>query len=443
MKNFLLLFVCIICISACKGKSYEPVNIVLLTIDTLRADHVGCYGHKKNTTPNIDKLAKDGILYKYSISQAPWTLPSISSIFTSLYPSQHNAITHKSRLNKKSFTITEKLHSLNYHTIGIISSFFTNKEKGLDQGFDIYDDSQESGHYAISSKELSLLGIKYIENRMENKPFFLWIHYFDPHVTYIRHPEFHFADNYKGEIPKKISGKYLDQIIMNKEKYSEKDIDYIKNVYDEEIAFTDIHIGLLVDYLEDNELYENTVIIVTSDHGEYFLERGKFLHGKDVYYELINVPLIISGGIDKKFRGKKVNRPVETISIPKTILSIIKADSNEFQGENLLDIHNKGIPVFSEGNYAYGTNHRKECVIWKNWKLIHILDNDTYELYNIKKDKKEINNLINQSTNNVFTKYNVLKKKLDSFPNDYKLESIENEIDQETLEKLKSLGYVN
>ena len=443
MKIIFLLLICVICLFSCMKKPNEPVNIILLTIDTLRADYVGCYGHNKNSTPNIDRLAEKGIQYNYSISQAPWTLPSISSILTSLYSSEHNTITHKSVLNEKLLTITEKLQSLNYHTIGIISSFFTNKEKGLDQGFDIFDDSQEADHHKVNSKELSLLGIEYIANRTEHKPFFLWIHYFDPHVTYIRHPEFHFADDYKGEISKKIYSKNLVEIIENKEKYSEKDIDYIKNVYDEEIAFNDFCIGLLIDYLEENELYDNTVIILTSDHGEYFLERGKILHGKDVYYELINVPLIISGGIDMKFRGKKVDRPVETISIPKTILSIIKADSSEFQGENLLDLQNKGIPVFSEGNYAYGTDQRKECVIWENWKLIHNFDDDTYELYNIKKDKTEQNNLINQSTDNFFAIYNNLKKMLDGFPNDYKFEAIENEIDQETLEILKSLGYMN
>lgn len=423
-----------------KINSPEGPNIIVISIDTVRADHLASYGYHRTTTPNIDDLAKQGVVFENAFSQAPWTLPSMASMHTSLYPSEHGAENVYSRLNDHFVTIAEVLKNNFYKTIGIISQSFLSSKHGFSQGYQIFDERYISGVNDISSESITKRAMEYIE---ENKsdPFFLWIHYFDPHHSYIDHVEFSYGSGYSGSLPDKLDLKDLNE---NKSSLNQDDIDYVKDIYDEELALTDKNIGDLINNVYDLGLEDNTIIIITADHGEEFLERTRFGHGKNLYQELIHMPLIIYVPTDLKYRGKRVKENVEISSIPYTIIDLLGIEKNLFRGINLLEVNEKQNTVaFSEGSYAWGVDKRKEGIIYKNWKLIKNLDDQTYELYNLENDPSEKMNLIEEQ--NIIDKdfADNLKKRLSSF----KKERATNTTDivkfnKEDVDRLKALGYI-
>lgn len=415
-------------------------NIILISIDTLRADRLDVYGYNRKTSSSITAMASKGVLFKHAISQAPWTLPSLASLHTSMYPSEHNANNAHTRLSDKTNTLAEVLNKLGYYTIGVVSNIFATKKYGMSQGYEVFDASQNLGPEEVTSEALSKLAVKYIK-KSDQRPFFLWLHYFDPHNDFVRHPEYGFASGYSEKFPDKISRQYL----LNEQK-SKKSLDYVNAVYDEEIAYTDHWVGWLSDQIKSMGLEKTTVTILTADHGEYFMERGRFLHGKDVYKELIDVPLVITGAIDKKLRGTVVDQTVEISSIPKTIMKLVDFDKPVFGGKNLLAlIGKKPEPdfVFTEGCYAWGTNLRKKAVIFKRWKLIYNFDDETYELYHLDTDKNERKNRWNDNDTELKTLKKLMKNALNQFPNKNKISAVKVKINEKEKELLRSLGYVN
>lgn len=419
-------------------------NIVLITIDTLRADHLGVYGHERNTSPTLDSMASEGLLFRYALSQAPWTLPSITSIHTSLYPSEHNVKTVEEKLSKRATTTAEVLRAMGYRTIGVVSHRFVGKEYGLDQGFDIFDESQIATHLSITSENITKIALKHINSSPEG-PFFLWVHYFDPHFTYQRHGEFEFASYNPGNIPDKIRPGYLTRSVAEGRRWSAEDISFIKAVYDEEIAYTDRWIGKLMEGIESRELGDATISILTADHGEYFMERGEFFHGKDVYDELVHVPLIISGAIDDSLRGRIVDFPAETSSIPKTIMAMLNNRKHPFRGVDLLLLasgDSKSEFIFTEGLYAWGKWGRKKAIVSTAWKLIYNFDTRKYELYDRTSDPSETVNVWHDYDPAAAPDINRMKRELDRFPLRKKAIAAEIELSEEAVRQIESLGYV-
>ena len=165
-------------------------------IDTLRADHMEAYGYDRRTAPVFDRLASSGVRFQHALSQAPWTLPSMASLHTSLYPSQHGAVGADTALPQAAETLAERLGTLGYHTVAVVSHEFITANHGFAQGFDVFDESNVVGHEAVTSTDLTLTALARLGGMSE--PFFLWVHYFDPHFTYVRHSKFSFADGYEG-----------------------------------------------------------------------------------------------------------------------------------------------------------------------------------------------------------------------------------------------------
>ncbi|MCP4404194.1 MAG: sulfatase-like hydrolase/transferase [bacterium] len=366
---------------------------------------------------------------------------------TSLYPSEHKAIEAETKIHDDIETMAETLEKAGYYTIGIVSHTFVDKEHGFAQGFQVFDESQIMNHDAVTSEALTGLAMKYMKKgRRKPKPFFLWIHYFDPHFTYVRHPDFGFAGGNPGKLPENISAEYLSRLVEEQAQLSDKDIEFIKAIYDEEIAYTDRWIGTLLSHLKSLQLERSTTIVLTADHGEYFLERGKFFHGKDVYNELVHVPLIIAGAINDTLHGAVVERPVEIASIPKTIMELVGIEEHRFSGENLIELagsHQDTGLVFTEGNYAWGQDQRKKAVLFKNWKLIYNIDDDTYELYDMDADRDEQYSLWDDTGSSEITKIkSFLKKELTQFPPKKPPPSSKVELSEETRKHLRSLGYV-
>jgi len=288
-------------------------NLIVIGVDTLRWDHVSCYGQQGHrNTPNIQSIADRGITFRTAISQAPWTLPAFASIMTGKYPHEHRALTFTSTLHQRELTLSELFRENGYFTGGFVSHSFVDKDRGFSQGFDVFED-----RYSANSK-LEITGgkmtddvIQFVRNQSE-VPFFLFVQFFDPHYDYNNHPDFGFSDGYEGLLSTRTLR--IEELRDASHLFLGRELRHVKSIYDEEIAYTDKQIGRIVETLEDLKISNNTVIVVTSDHGEEFLERGWIGHTNSLYDEQIRVPLVISV-LGEERHGTTVDYPVETKSI--------------------------------------------------------------------------------------------------------------------------------
>jgi len=419
----------------------QPPNLVLVTIDTLRADHLEAYGYERATAPFIAELSSSGVRFARAVSQAPWTLPAMASMHTALYPLQHGAIEAETVLPEAAETLAEVLNEAGYTTVAVVSHEFVSSKHGFSQGFDVFDESNVLGHGAVTSRDLTTAALARLGEVSE--PYFLWVHYFDPHFTYVRHPEVGFADGYTGELPDRLTAGRLVAEERKPTPMADYDLDYVKAVYDEEIAHTDEWIGKLWHGLKQRYGADGTVIILTADHGEYFLERGRFFHGKDVYCELVDVPLVISGAIDPELRGAVVEQAVELRSIPRTVLGLLGLPPDTFGGVDLLRVARGGqnIPAIAEGSYAFGADQRKVGVEHEGFKLIHRLDDNGYELYDLTADPHERYDVFADYGMDHETVANLLQQ-LQALRDLPRLQSQPVGLTPEDLERLRSLGYV-
>jgi len=414
-------------------------NVLLISVDTLRADHLGCYGAARDTSPNMDALARRGVLFERAYAQAPWTLPSMASVVSSLYPSEHSADAFNRRIPLDVTTLAERLRSRLYRTTGIVAHHFTGRELGFSQGFEAFDETHILGAEGVSSPELTQAAIRSLEaNRRAS--FFLWVHYFDPHYSYVSHEEFPWSRGYTGPLPKILK---VVQFSHEKRELSEADVQYIRDVYDEEVSFTDRHIGELLRALDRLGLSESTLVVLVGDHGEEFLDRGNFGHGSRVYEELAHVPLIIAGpGVGTG--GRRAAQVVETRSIATTVSSACGLGDGGFSGMDLLAAAANDAPgvAFIEGSHAWGIADRKFGVVSSQWKLIESVDSRRFELYDLKTDPGEVKDLFGSPDPVAAAASRELAEKLSAFHRMKRRDGEQATLNPETEEQLRSLGYL-
>ncbi|HNW40137.1 MAG TPA: sulfatase, partial [Candidatus Omnitrophota bacterium] len=274
----------------------EPVNVLLITVDSLRPDHLGCYGYPKNISPNIDKLAKEGVIFTQAIAQASWTVPAMVSIATSTYPSTHKVYTWDTDLAPELLTLARLLKRSGYR------SFFCSGHNktlsailGAQGGFEEWTNNE----VPVSAGKVNQAALKFINHNYKNK-FFLWVHYMDTHDHFFK--------------PQRNNPDPLD--------VSQKQANIVK--YDNAIKQVDQQIGIMVDELNKLGIGNNTLIIITADHGEEICEHGRcFAHAGSLWDPLIRVPLIMVWG--KQFPGGlKRNSQVQHIDIAPTICDVLK-----------------------------------------------------------------------------------------------------------------------
>lgn len=423
-----------------KIEKIEEPNVILIIIDTLRANHLSSYGYERETTPNIDTFASESYLFKNVISASPWTTPSIGSIFTSQYPAVLGYNDQPVVLDSKFITLAEIFKENNYITRGIIAHNYISTRFGFAQGFDFYDEENVKGHGHISSPSITKKAVSFLKNN-KNKKFFLFLHYFDPHYDYILHENYNYYPDYDGSL---FSGELVTKLRENAHSFSDNDIDYIKALYDSEISFTDEHIGKLLDELKVLGLYKDALIIITSDHGEEFCERGDHWigHTMKLYQELIHVPLMI------KFPGnnnkKVINESVELIDLMPTIIDYVGftlSETYKLDGRKINIRKPEKKKIFSETKRFASL----QSVIWKGWKLIYDPTNKNKELYNLRKDPFELRNLVSENSKmkkktetmlQEWNKYLELKKQL------LNIEGKQPKLSPKDIEILKSLGYI-
>jgi len=279
------------------SRGSQPLNVVIIGIDTLRPDHLGCYGYGRDTSPEIDSLAARGALFENVTSQAPWTLPSFATIFTSLYPSQHGASALNTHLRTDHPTLAMMLLKRGYSTAAIVNAPFLRPEFKLDRGFEYYDYKPPFAGRVADGTTADALA--WIDEHID-EPFFIFVHYFDPHLPYGAPPPYdrQFCPDYAGSLPLPFDISVFPRAratnFESMKSVSEEDWEYIRALYDGEIRFADHAVGRLLAGLEERHLADRTLIILLGDHGEEFFEHGGFEHGHSLYNEVIKVPLIVA-----------------------------------------------------------------------------------------------------------------------------------------------------
>ena len=276
-----------------RGHSGPFPNVVLVSIDTCRADHLSCYGYKRRTTPNIDALGREGTMFDMALAAVPLTTPSHSTMFTGTYPPTHGVhLNACDRLANSNVTLAKMLHDAGYQTAAFVAAFTLDSRFGLNQGFDTYDGrfsegKENGGMTRRAGEEVSRSAMAWLDEHGK-QPFFLFLHYFDAHFPCRPHPLY--------------AAEYAD------------------DHYAGEIAYIDACIGQVLDRLRGLGIYDNTLVIVTGDHGESQNEHGEPSHGYFVYQATLRVPLVVCGPGCRK--GIRVEAGASLADIAPTVVDL-------------------------------------------------------------------------------------------------------------------------
>jgi arylsulfatase A-like enzyme len=323
----------------CGGETPRRLNVLLLTIDTLRADHLSCYGYERATSPEIDRLATQGVLFRNPIVQRGGTWPSLTSILTSMYPHSHGVRKNGEQLDASKKILAELLRGEGYAT----AAFLTNMISAPNRGFD------EKQHFSRKSNdaEAAEAAIRWLEENRKRR-FFVWVHLMGPHDPYAPSGRFAriFDTGYKG----RLNGKRgtLERIQRQKRRLSERELAHIISLYDGDIVEVDQNIGTIVSSLDRLGLADHTLVVFTSDHGEELYEHNRyFFHSYSIYESVLRVPLVmrLPAGLPQ---GATVVAPVESIDIAPTILELLGIPlPGDFEGKSLAN-HILGQPSDAE-----------------------------------------------------------------------------------------------
>lgn len=426
-----------------KKESAKEINVVFILVDCLRADHVGIYGYARNTTPYIDSISNGGTVYYNVYSNAPATKASVASFFTSKYPSQHNTKGNRDWLSEDLITISEILSIRGMLTMGVIDNTIIGSEFNYNQGFDIWDETAIHMEYD-NSEYVNKQVFKLLEN-YSGENFFLYIHYIDAHCPYQANENFiKFVSNSSNK--KHISCSELYTYDGYGERYNytyEVNLDEIIDAYDNAVLQNDYRIGEIINMLRNRSIYNKSMIIITGDHGEGFREHKYFLHGISVHSELINVPLIIK--YPNQHESNKVNARVQLIDILPTVLDEVDIvyDPACFEGISLGGINDNERIIISEdlvGNKRIDVN-KSRSIISGEYKYIYTEDGDK-KLYNEIIDKKESQNIFNEIPEKEKMRLESLYNNLTEYLNERTIRGRDIDVDEVTLRRLRSLGYL-
>jgi choline-sulfatase len=359
--------------SCAPGNNPAPPSVILISVDTLRADHLSCYNSRAHQTPHFDALARSGTLFSQISSQIPLTLPSHTSLLTSTYPFWNGVNENGEVVRPGMVTLPGILRSHGYKTAAFIGGYFLARQFGLNQGFDLYDSPFSSMPGSLTKAlDLKRPAGKVIASaekwlaQNSSQPTFAFVHLFDLHMPYDPPARWHEA--LKGDD------------------------------YDAELAYVDDGLGKFVTFLKAHDLYNRTLIVLTSDHGESLGEHGESTHGYFIYESTLRVPLIVHWPVDGTTRPATEHAPAGLIDVAPTILQALNIDvSHSFQGHSLLgrlraDLPRAKEPVYSESLYAHDNFG---CAPLRSLRLgmYQYISAPHAELYNLRDDPREVKNL--------------------------------------------------
>ncbi|MFQ6037247.1 MAG: sulfatase [Candidatus Aminicenantales bacterium] len=444
-----------------------PLNVILISLDTVRADHLSCYGYRRKTSPGIDRLAEDGVLFLNTFSTTSWTLPGHVSMLTSLEGRHHQVYFPLEKMDPETQTLADFLRSQGYFCAGFTGGGYLSETYGFSKGFDLYQEIKLHGDQAIrfdEAERLALLASDWLEKNRE-KPFFLFLHTYQPHDPYANlspiGKEFLHPDA-KWDMVR------MEDLFRGKTRFdmafSEEEKQNIVDLYDGEIKYTDaMLVQPLIQKLKSLGLYDSSMIILTSDHGEEFNDHEAWLHDHSVYNEGLKVPLIIKFP-NSAHKGQRVNTVVRITDIVPTIMDFlrIRFPSKQVDGRSLLpvirgretasrrfisDLALRGFEIaptliaLNRENFKIIVNKKVVSPYVKrvSWDL----EGTRIELYDIEKDPGETRNLASQIA------YRELCLELVREVETLYARAIQERrrkeevtLDQSLRERLKALGYI-
>jgi arylsulfatase A-like enzyme len=456
---------------ACGPSPRRDPNVILVLIDTLRPDHLGSYGYSRHTSPNLDKLGAEGVVVRNVIAQAPATIPSVPALFTSRYASR-SIDAGQRKIQDRATTLAEALRDHGYQTAAFSSNPLVTRHRGrglrgFDRGFGLFDDSvatagsdERWNPQRRSPSGIVRKAIDWLERRAADGKFFLYLHIMDPHDRYWPPKRYRslYHHGYEGEeaIARGHPTAYEHRILEGEEvSLSSSDIEHLRALYDAEITYVDVQVGRLLEKLRAMELLDDTIVVVTSDHGEEFFEHGGLKHGYTLYQEAIQVPWLMR--YPRTLPSEEVldDSVVQLIDVAPTILDLAGAPiPGEMQGASLLPrIRGEASPAsrryaITESGYA-GT----KAIVTDTWKYIHHFGERPWrknlarryaegtELYNLTADPKERVNCISEHRDTAAWLHELLLRSLANAEGHRADEG--DELSPEMREKLRALGYLD
>lgn len=398
------------------SKALRPFNVVLVTIDTLRPDHLHCYGYSKIETPTLDSIAASGTLFENAVTQTPLTPPSHASIFTGLYPTVHKVRDTGGFILGPSTTLATILHEQGWDTAAFVSSAVLKRLFGFSQGFDVYDDRMpkpSNSRDVLEDPERRAAdtvdaAIHWLDAR-SGKPFLLWVHLYDPHQPY--------------QPPSPFKEKYRDRL------------------YDGEIAYADRELGRLFDAVHKKSPGEKTIVTVMSDHGESLGEHGEYTHGVFLYDATLRIAFLMAGpGVPS---GVRVKQQARSVDLLPTVLELLGAKAPaSIQGASLL-------PSFTGGETPTAVSYAETLYpkINMGWAELRAIRTNRWkyvrapkpELYDLSSDPAETSNVIQTHA----AEQQRFEAQLKAVAGGDTEKVATSSIDQRTLDQLRSLGYVS
>ena len=445
------LFVCgLLTGLGCSEPTSRP-NLLFIVVDSLRSDRLAPYGSER-PTPAISALAKQGVVFEQSYSSAPWTMPSVATMFTGLAPTRHGVTNTDALMSDELETLAERLLSKGYATSAVVSHHMIGKKFRFNQGFESFDQELARGHRFVSSELLTQLASRELgrlSRDPDGKPFFLFVHYFDPHYDYRDHPQYDYANKSAGRLNGKEGIGQLRRMLSS---MSEEELTFLRDRYDEEVRFTDAAIGRLLDRLDRLKLSENTVVVFTADHGEEFRDHGWLGHTQSLYRELVHVPLVMRGpGLDS---SRRFSAPVSAVDLAPTLLELLGFHEGLGDGTSLIprlgqNSSTPAPPVFCEVDYlgvdegrpGLRTCHKKS-VVGENFQLVRDDESGAVELFRLEGDEVQAQNLADELPEEVARLTALLDAHLAQLATGAR-ELERTEFDEAELSELRELGYVD
>jgi len=436
-------------LAACATPVTPPTHIVVVLIDTLRADRLGAYGSTRGLTPFLDSLAERGVVFRNAWAPAPHTRPSVASLFTSRFPSEHGTMGFGHGLAEQETTLAEVLSGRDWWTAGFLGTGVIEAKSGFAQGFAVYD--APAGGAKRGGLHIRQGLLRSMETLRSGRPSFLYVHYMEPHIPWA--PPAYLLTAVRPDIP--LAEMPAISFAMLMARYQPPDATMrakIEAVYDAEVATVDAEIRALFEYLPRQGFLDDAVIVITADHGEGFGGHDLYGHGNSLYEELIHVPLIVV--LPRQSRGRTVDEPVTLVDVAPTLLDLAGVPAPpSFEGRSLRRQLEGGLahrfdaafedarPVFSERPQAPSDSRRPGEALHETAvrigarKLVHNLDGSD-ETYDLRRDPGE--------RRPERAAAGPLAAALDQFRAAHTEESRapKTEIDPDTAERLKALGYV-
>jgi arylsulfatase A-like enzyme len=416
-------------------------GVLLISLDTLRPDHLGAYGYARPTSPHRDRLAAEGVLFEVALSVSPWTLPAHATLLTGRLPHQHGVRRDDLKLAPGTETLAVLLQRVGFDTAAIVNHLFLGTRYGLHRGFDFFRQvaGPEQAPSSVADQALGWLGARAAD---DPDPFFLFLHFYDTHSDYraLERYESLFARPYDGPIDG--STEQLREVLDGERRLAPEDRQRLIDLYDASVRQLDAEVGRLLAGLEQRGWLDETLVVVTSDHGEEFLEHGGVLHARTHYEELLRIPLIWRGpGLP---RGVRVAEPVSLADVAPTLLARLGVAGSAVAGRDLAPLWSGGGRgeerfVVADGDRDNAEPDRYQSIRGSRYKLIRERRSGTSRLYDLVRDPGEQRDLADREPG----RRDDLARRLDAFLAEGAGEATAAEpLGEDELEQLRALGYL-